>query len=210
MRILLLFLLALLLPPRPPELTAHWTGPRAIELRWNTPGCLYRKPAIGRGVFLGCHAGGAMRLPPDPPADAAYFPRAGDRYLLVTDAGDVWAALSWVVWLPAIENRKDAPVLVLLAPERVVLGQEFRVSAVISGEGSYDIALGLGNPAGFSTLDDLICSRRVEIGRPAACSWWVQAEHAGAHTIAIHVADAPAVRAVVRVEWAVWLPITTH
>lgn len=206
MSVLLLFL-ALLLPPAPPTLTAHWTGPHSIELRWDTPGCLYRKPAIGRGVFLGCHAAGAMRLPPDPPADAAYFPRAGDRYLLVTSAGDVWAALSWAVWLPVAENRKAPPVLVLLAPERVALGHEFRVSAVISGNGSYDIALGMGNPAGFSTHDDLICSRRVEIGRPATCSWWIRAETAGAHTIAVHVADAPAVRAVVRVGWAVWLPL---
>lgn len=208
MRILLL-LFALLLQPAPPTLTAHWTSPRAIELRWDTPGCLYRKPAIGRGVFLGCYAGGAMRLPPDPPADAAYWPRAGDRYLLVTDAGDVWAALSWVVWLPMVENEKAPPVLVLLAPEQVVLDQEFRVSATISGEGSFDIAFGMGNPAGFSTLDDLICSRRVEIGRPATCSWWIRAETAGAHTIMVHVADAPAVRAVVRVEWAVWLPMVS-
>jgi hypothetical protein len=95
----LLLLLALLLPPRP-TLTAHWTGPRAIELRWDTPGCLYRKPLIGGGVFLGCHAAGAMRLPGDGPNDWTRFPVAGDRYLLLTDVGDVETGLEWWVFVP--------------------------------------------------------------------------------------------------------------
>lgn len=99
------------------------------------------------------------------------------------------------------------PTLVLLAPSQVALGQELRVNAAIFGDGSFDIALGMGNPAGFSTHDDLICSRRVETGRPATCSWWITAEKVGAHTIMVHVADVPAVRAVVRVGWAVWLPM---
>lgn len=109
---ILLLLFALLLQPAPPTLTAHWVGPRAVELRWDTPGCLYRKPAFsGSGVFLGCHAAGAMRLPPGPPADAAYWPAVSDRYLLLTDAGDVWAELGWWVWLPVVENREATPVI---------------------------------------------------------------------------------------------------
>lgn len=108
---LLLLLLALLLPSAPPTLTAHWTGPRSVELRWDTPGCLYRKPLIGGGVFLGCHAAGAMRLPPGAPADAAYWPAAGDRYLLLTDAGDVWAEIGWRVFAPVVENKEATPVI---------------------------------------------------------------------------------------------------
>lgn len=99
------------------------------------------------------------------------------------------------------------PTLVLLAPAQVEPGEVFRVNAAIFGEGSFDIALGLGEPAGFSTHDDLICSRHVSTGHPATCSWWITAEKVGTHTIAIHVADVPAVRAVVRVGRAVWVPL---
>lgn len=107
---LLVLLLALLLPSAPPTLTAHWAGPRSVELRWDTPGCLYRKPLLSGGVFLGCHAAGAMRLPPVPPADAAYWPAVGDRYLLLTDAGDVWAEIGWRVFAPMVENNEATPV----------------------------------------------------------------------------------------------------
>lgn len=109
-----------------------------------------------------------------------------------------------------LQPSPPPPTLVLLAPERVEPGEVFRVNAAIFGEGSFDIALGLGEPAGFSTHDDLICSRRVSTGHPATCSWWITAEKVGTHTIAIHVADVPAVRVVVRVGRAVWLPMVEN
>lgn len=109
-----------------------------------------------------------------------------------------------------LQPSSPPPTLVLLAPERVEPGEVFRVNAAIFGDGSFDILLGLGEPAGFSTHDDLICSRRVSAGYPSTCSWWITAEKVGTHTIAIHVADVPAVRAVVRVGQAVWLPVVEN
>lgn len=104
-RLLLSSVLLIVLLQPAPTLTAHWVGPHAVELRWDTPGCLYRKPLLSGGVFLGCHAAGAMRLPPGPPADAAYWPAAGDRYVLLSDHGDVWAELGWVVRLPLVRSE---------------------------------------------------------------------------------------------------------
>lgn len=129
MRALILLLALLLIPARPPQLTARWLDATHALIEWQSDAhtvCLWRVPAgQSWGYFLGCYgASERMVLPGDPPADAAYWPAAGDRYVGWFDDTRVEAVLGprgWAVYLPRVEVARAAawrvwlPVITTLA-----------------------------------------------------------------------------------------------
>lgn len=104
------------------------------------------------------------------------------------------------------------PTLVLLAPSQVAPGETFRVNAAIFGEGTFDMALRLGMPPGFTTDEELIKGVTVSRGWPAVLSWWVTAGQAeGRYPITLHTLGKYAiVRTVVIGRDRVWLPMITQ
>ena len=73
-------------------LTATWTSPHAARIQWTQAQtmCLYRTPAAGATVLVGCYDGVGrvtIRLGADAQQDAAYHPQYGDRYTIRAPAG---------------------------------------------------------------------------------------------------------------------------
>lgn len=104
------------------------------------------------------------------------------------------------------------PRLVLLTPARVVPGEVFRVNAAIFGEGTYDMALRLGMPPGFTTDEELVKTVTVSKGWPAVLSWWVRAgQIEGRYSITLHTLGTNAIaRTVVIGRDRVWLPMVEN
>lgn len=98
--------LALMLFLAPPPPIAYWSSSISVTIRWEqqSRACLYREPAIGASVFIGCYDGSGravVRLGGSQ-TDGAYRPRVGDVYRIVID-GVVWrVALRGAVRLPLI------------------------------------------------------------------------------------------------------------
>lgn len=83
MKVLLLFLAI-------SGFSALWDAPGRASITL-TPGCLYRQPATGAAVFIGCYAkAGEVRLG-GARTDAAYRPEAGDTFVLTARDGTVLA-----------------------------------------------------------------------------------------------------------------------
>lgn len=98
-------LLLLALTAAPPTITARWDGPGRATVRWYGPGCVYRVPADGAPILIGCYPRDAsyiLELGHTGPLDAAYRPVSGDTYALWRDDGSVERApLQSVTYLPA-------------------------------------------------------------------------------------------------------------
>lgn len=64
--------------------TAFWLTASSAVISWSEPGraCLYKEPAIGQVVFIGCYDGPQRVLLGGPQTDAAYRPAGGDVYVL--------------------------------------------------------------------------------------------------------------------------------
>ncbi len=92
--------------PPPPSVTARWVSATHAEITWDG-GNLYR---IAGGVeTLLASGSGSITLPPPPPADAAYWPAVGDRYVVRDPlGGDITAVATlgtyWRRWLPVVSK----------------------------------------------------------------------------------------------------------
>lgn len=104
------------------------------------------------------------------------------------------------------------PRLVLITPARVAPGEGFWVNAAIFGEGTFDMALRLGMPPGFTTDEELVKTVTVSKGWPAVLSWWVTAgQIEGRYPITLHTLGTYAiVRTVVIGRDRVWLPMVEN
>lgn len=104
-----------------PRLTAHWTGPRAAVVAWQSDAqlvCLYRETREGWGYALGCASGGSGELQL-PRRDFAYKVFPGDRFCADFDSLPrvCTAPLPWRVWAAWAGNgversRVFAPLVV--------------------------------------------------------------------------------------------------
>lgn len=114
-----------------------------------------------------------------------------------------------VLLLSLLLQPAPPPRLVLITPARVVPGEGFWVNAAIFGEGTFDMALRLGMPPGFTTDEELIKRVTVSKGWPAVLSWWVTAgQTEGRYPITLHTLGTYAiVRTVVIGRERVWLPM---